>query len=133
MGNLQTDSKYDKEEIENIFDHGFGYQIRGINRITGDDGSLECILVFSKDDGPYSDAVKGGEFTYWGELQNGEHNTAYNKGLVKAITEDIPVHFFHQEDSAEWEYLGEVDVVGVKETKDNKGRTNYRFSFELME
>ena len=131
MVKIKQDVSYSKDEIEDIFDYGFGFQIRGINRVTDDGGKLKSILVFSKKDGPYDDAVEGKKFTYWGEIQNGEYKTAYNEGLIKSMINDIPVHFFHKESSDEkWHYIGEVEVIGVEETEDRRGRTNYKFDLE---
>jgi putative restriction endonuclease len=131
MADIEPNSDLTKEDIEEIFDYGFGFQIRGINRVTDDKGDLESILVFSKKDGPYDDAVEGKKFTYWGEIQNGDYKTAYNKGLIKSMIKDIPVHFFHKESSDEkWHYIGDVDVIGVEETEDRQGRTNYKFDLE---
>lgn len=131
---IKPGSYYTKEEIESKFDHGFGFQIRGINRVTDEKGTLKSMIVFSKHDGPYEDTVGESRLTYWGEIQKGSHETAYNKGLVRSMIEDIPVHFFHKEESSEkWKYLGDVDVVGVEETKDKKDRTNYKFDIEISD
>jgi hypothetical protein len=131
MPDIQPDAELNKEEIENIFDHGFGFQIRGINRVTNDEGDLTSILVFSKKDGPYQDSIDDEKLTYWGEIQNGDYDTAYNRGMIKSMINEIPVHFFYKESSGEkWHYLGEVDVVGVEETEDREGRTNYKFDLE---
>lgn len=131
MEKLEVNSNYSKKEIEEIFEFGFGFQIRGINRVTDEDGNLESILVFSKKGGPYDDNLEGSSFTYWGELQKGEYETAYNQGLIRSMVEDIPVHFFTKEESGkEWMYMGEIDVVGVNRDKDRKGRTNYKFTLE---
>jgi len=131
MVDIESGKAYSKDEIEENFDYGFGFQIRGINRVTNENGDLDSIIVFSNNDGPYDDDINGSKFTYWGELQNGDYETAYNKGLIRSMVEDIPVHFFYKEESGdEWSYLGEVKVVGVNRDQDRDGRTNYKFEFE---
>lgn len=128
---MKPGSRVTKEEIEEFFDYGFGYQIRGINRVKDENGVLDSILVFSKDEGPYEDSKEGTRFTYWGEIQNGEYKTAYNRALIRSIVDEIPVHFFHKENSEKkWRYMGDIDVVGVEETKDRQNRINYKFRFE---
>ncbi|ADJ16698.1 hypothetical protein [Halalkalicoccus jeotgali] len=62
---------YDQDQIEEIFDTGFGYQITGIN-VRRDDADQRYILLFAKEDGPYDDDVREGQFEYIGEGLSGD-------------------------------------------------------------
>lgn len=84
-----------KEEIEEVFDTGFGYQISGINP-RRDQNDRRYILLFSKDDGPYADSVSGIEFEYLGEGLEGDQsqNSPGNSALIDAVNTTIPIYFF---------------------------------------
>lgn len=104
---------YKKDEIEEAFDTGFGYQISGINpRRDGQDNRY--VLVFANEDGPYDDSVTRGRFEYIGEGLSGDQSESSpgNSVLIDAISSGIPVHFFYQDSGdGEWEYQGLVDVL----------------------
>lgn len=129
---MEPNSTYPKDDIEDAFDYGFGFQIRGINIVTDSNGATDKILVFSKEQGPYEDNIEGDILTYWGDLQGDEdeHRNANNHALIRSMVEDIPAHFFHKskaEADSGWRYEGEVDVIGVEETTDRQGRKSYKF------
>lgn len=102
-----------QDEIEEVFDTGFGYRISGINP-RRDDQDRRYVLVFAHEDGPYDDSVTEGRFRYVGEGLSGDQSESSpgNSALIDAITSNIPVHFFYQgSDESDWEYQGLVDVV----------------------
>lgn len=103
-----------KDEIEEAFDTGFGYQISGINP-RRDDYDRRYVLVFANEDGPYDDTVTQGRFEYIGEGLSGDQSETSpgNSALIDAVSSDIPVHFFYQQSgNGEWEYQGLVNVLG---------------------
>lgn len=66
---------YDQNQIEEIFDTGFGYQSTGIN-VRRDDADQRYILLFAKEDGPYNDNVREGQFEYIGEGLSGDQSAS---------------------------------------------------------
>jgi putative restriction endonuclease len=128
---ISVGNRLSKEEIEEAFDTGFGYQISGINP-RRDSRDRRYVLVFANEDGPYDDSVTQGRFEYVGEGLSGDQseNSPGNSALVDAASSNIPVHFFHQ-GSAEtgWEYRGLVDVVD-HEFEERGGRQVLIFTME---
>ena len=86
-----------QDEIEEVFDTGFGYRISGINP-RRDSQDRRYVLVFANEDGPYDDSVTEGRFEYIGEGLEGDQSESSpgNSTLIDAISSDIPVHFFYQ-------------------------------------
>lgn len=122
---------FSKEEVEEAFDTGFGYQISGINP-RRDDQDRRYVLVFANEDGPYDDSVKQGRFQYVGEgLQGDQDETSPgNSVLIDATSSKIPVHFFYQSsDESDWEYQGLVDVLDY-EFEEHDGRKVLVFTME---
>ncbi|EJN60260.1 HNH endonuclease [Halogranum rubrum] len=120
---LTVGTRYTQEEIEELFDTGFGYQISGINPRRPSDGE-RYVLLFANEDGPYSDAVTEGTFEYVGEGLQGDQSekSSGNSTLIDAVDEDFPIHFFYQQsDASGWEYQGLVDVLDW-ERRVRKGR-----------
>jgi len=102
-----------KDEIEAVFETGFGYQISRINPRRDNQGR-RYVLVFANEDGPYDDAVRYGRFEYIGEGQSGDQSPSSpgNSTLIDGVDEEFPIHFFYQEgNDGVWEYQGLVDVV----------------------
>lgn len=120
-----------KDEIEEAFNTGFGYQISDINP-RRDDYDRRYVLVFANEDGPYDDTVTQGQFEYIGEGLSGDQseNSPGNSALIDAVSSDIPVHFFYQQSSnGEWEYQGLVEVLGY-EFEERGGRQVLAFTME---
>ncbi|SFL08319.1 putative restriction endonuclease [Halogranum rubrum] len=120
---LTIGTRYTQEEIEDLFDTGFGYQISGINPRRPSDGE-RYVLLFANEDGPYSDAVTEGTFEYVGEGLQGDQSekSSGNSTLIDAVDEDFSIHFFYQHsDASGWEYQGLVDVLDW-EWRVQKGR-----------
>lgn len=120
-----------KDEIEEAFDTGFGYQISGINP-RRDDHDRRYVLVFANEDGPYDDTVTQGQFEYIGEGLSGDQSETSpgNSALIDAVSSDIPVHFFYQQSgNGEWEYQGLVEVLGY-ESEERSGRQVLVFTME---
>lgn len=123
-----------KDEIEDAFDTGFGYQISGINP-RRDDNDQRYILVFANEDGPYDDSVTTGRFEYIGEGLDGDQSAQSpgNSALIDATTTEIPVHFFYQgSDESGWEYQGLVEV-GDYEFREQGGRQVLVFTMEHLQ
>ena len=114
-------------DLEERFERGMTG--RGIE-ICYDEEDQRYLRLFSSDTGPYADDVTGGQFTYIGEGRTGDQTlTAGNKFLAHAKEHLLPIFFFHRQDnSADWEYQGQVEVVdydcGPFDTDD---RDVYRF------
>lgn len=120
-----------KEEIEETFDTGFGYQISGINP-RRDDSDHRYVLLFATQDGPYNDLITQGKFEYIGEGQTGDQRETSpgNSVLIDAISSDIMVYFFYKgSNEKKWEYQGPVDVLDY-ECKEHDGRRLLVFRME---
>jgi putative restriction endonuclease len=113
---LEIGDRLSQEEIEDIFDTGFGYRISGINP-RRDDTDNRYILLFANEDGPYDDSVKWGRFEYDGEGEdrNQSESDPGNSSLIDAVSDDFPVLFFYKESGSDrWEYQGQVDVLSYR-------------------
>ncbi|MEY7847912.1 HNH endonuclease [Natrarchaeobius sp. A-rgal3] len=120
-----------QEEIEEVFDTGFGYRISGINP-RRDSQDQRYVLVFANEDGPYDDSVTQGRFEYVGEGLEGDQSESSpgNSTLIDAISSTIPVHFFYQQSGdGEWEYQGLVDILDYN-FKEQGGREVIVFKME---
>lgn len=120
-----------QDEIEEVFDTGFGYRISGINP-RRDETDQRYILVFATEDGPYDDSVRRGRFEYIGEGLTGDQSetSSGNSALIDAISDDIPIHFFYQESGEHtWEYQGLVDAVEYR-AEQQDGRRVLVFTLE---
>lgn len=108
-----------QEEIEDAFNTRFGYQISGINP-RRDDTDNRYLLLFANEDGPYDDTVRAGRFEYMGEGLDGDQSESSpgNSALIDAVSANFPVYFFYAgTDRPEWEYQGQVDVLGYQYEK----------------
>jgi putative restriction endonuclease len=131
---IEVGDRLSQDEIEDIFNKGFGYRISGINP-RRDENDNRFILVFANEDGPYSDAVKQGEFEYIGEGLSGDQSeeSPGNSALIDAIQGDFPVYFFYKEqDRAGWDYQGEIDVLRYRR-EEQDGREVLIFSMQHQE
>jgi len=113
---VEQGESYDQDDIEALFDTGFGYRISGIN-VRNDDAGDRFVLLFAREGGPYDDEVTTGEFTYIGEglPDKGDQSTDSlgNAALIEAETDPVPIYFFYRGESDEgWVYQGLVDVAG---------------------
>jgi putative restriction endonuclease len=122
-----------KEEIEAVFDTGFGYRISGINP-RRNERDRRYVLVFAAEDGPYDDSVTEGQFEYIGEGLTGDKSETSpgNSALIDAISSNIPVHFFYQASGAStWEYHGLVDVLSYEvEHRDGRAVLVFRMAHQ---
>lgn len=133
-GAIDEGDRLDQEEIEAVFDTGFGYRISGIN-VRRDDEDERYILLFANEDGPYDDNVREGEFRYIGEGLSGDQSasTTGNASLIDAVEEPVPIHFFYKgTDEAKWEYQGRVEVRGY-EYVERDGRKVFEFTMRHAE
>jgi putative restriction endonuclease len=124
----------DQEEIEEVFDTGFGYRISGINP-RRDSNDNRYVLLFANEDGPYDDSVTQGRFEYIGEGLEGDQSESSpgNSALIDAVSSDIPVYFFYQQaGDGEWEYQGHVDVLDY-EVREKGGRDVLVYTIEHQE
>lgn len=131
---INIGGRYEKEEIEEAFDTGFGYQISGINP-RRDSQDRRYVLVFANEDGPYDDSVTRGRFEYIGEGLSGDQTESSpgNSVLIDAVSSGTPVHFFYQDSGdGEWEYQGLVDVLDYR-FEEQDGRQVLVFEMEHQE
>lgn len=70
---ISIGNRLSKEEIEETFNTGFGYQISGINP-RRDSRDRRYVLVFANEDGPYDGSVTQGRFEYIGEGLSGDQS-----------------------------------------------------------
>lgn len=107
---LDPGERLSGSELQERFDRGMTG--RGIE-ICYDEDDQRYLRLFSSDTGPYADDVTGGQFTYIGEGQTGDQTlTGGNRFLADAADRPLPIFFFHRsDDSADWEYQGQVSVV----------------------
>lgn len=131
---IERGIQYTKEEIEDIFNTNFGYQISGIN-VRRDEKDQRYILLFAKEDGPYDDTVREGQFEYIGEGLQGDQDPSSvgNAALIDAIDTPTPIYFFYQgmTDSG-WQYQGIVDVENHR-WEERQGRQVLVFEMEHIE
>ncbi|WP_226929141.1 HNH endonuclease [Halorubrum halophilum] len=128
---LQVGEYFSQKDIEDAFNTGFGYRISGINP-RRDSSDNRYMLVFANEDGPYDDSVRQGRFEYIGEGLEGDQseNSPGNSALIDAVSSDFPVYFFYAgTDRPEWEYQGQVDVLGYQ-SKERGGRKVLVFDME---
>ncbi|MEF8802010.1 MAG: hypothetical protein V5A38_12915 [Halolamina sp.] len=97
LPDIQRDERYSQDDIETLFDTGFGYRISGIN-VRNDD-----------------DDISGETFTYVGEgvPEKGDQSadTLGNSALIAAESNPVPIYFFYKESDADgWASQGLVDV-----------------------
>ena len=131
---IQVGDRLTQDEIEERFDTGFGYRISGINP-RRDVNDNRYLLIFANEDGPYDDSVTQGRFEYIGEGLEGDQSedSPGNSALIDAVSSDFPVYFFYSEtDRPEWEYQGEVDVLGYQ-PEERGGRQVLVFDMEHQE
>jgi putative restriction endonuclease len=131
---LQVGEYFSQEDIEGAFNTGFGYRISGINP-RRDNNDNRYMLVFANEDGPYDDSVRQGQFEYIGEGLEGDQSedSPGNSALIDAVSSDFPVYFFYAEtDRPEWEYRGQVDVLGWQ-PEERGGRKVLVFDMEHQE
>ncbi|MDS0243543.1 MULTISPECIES: HNH endonuclease [unclassified Haloferax] len=131
---LHRGDHFSQEEIEGVFDTGFGYQITGINPRTDDSGQ-KYVLLFAKEDGPYDDSVQSGEFTYIGEGLRGDQSekSPGNSNLLRAVSERMPIFFFYKGvDDGKWRYQGQVEV-NDSDYVERDGRMVYEFSIVYVD
>jgi len=130
-GDLESGARLTQEDIEAAFDTDFGYYVKGINPRRDDDND-RYLLLFANEDGPYSDSVTHGRFEYIGEGLEGDQyeSSPDNSALIDAVSSDFPVFFFYtQAESEEWEYQGQVDVIGYQQEQ-RDGRQVLVFEIE---
>lgn len=112
---VEPGAAYDQDDIEALFDTGFGYRISGIN-VRNDDAGDRFVLLFAREGGPYDDSVSDGEFTYIGEglPEKGDQSTDSlgNAALIEAEIDPVPIYFFYKGEADDgWVYQGLVDVA----------------------
>ena len=122
---IDRGERYDQEDIESLFDTGFGYRVSGIN-VRNDDEDDRFVLLFAREDGPYDDDVSAGTFTYVGEglPDKGDQSpdTLGNAALIEAEADPVPIYFFYKSgDEPGWEYQGQVAVEGHEMVHDDEG------------
>ncbi|MFC7009379.1 HNH endonuclease [Halalkalicoccus salilacus] len=125
---------YDQDQIEAIFNTGFGYQITGIN-VRRDDADQRYILLFAKADGPYDDNVRQGQFEYIGEGLSGDQSASSpgNSSLIDAVETSVPIYFFYKDATDEgWEYQGLVAIRDYR-IEEHNGRDVFVFEMEHTE
>lgn len=131
---LQRGDRLTQEDIETIFDTGFGYQISGINP-RRDSNNQRYVLLFSREGGPYEDKIGQGEFRYIGEGLEGDQSKTSpgNAVLIDAVADRIPIYFFYKgADDAQWEYRGQVRVLDF-EREEQGGRDVLVFTLHQLE
>jgi hypothetical protein len=122
---IDRGARYDQDEIESLFDTGFGYRVSGIN-VRNDDEGDRLVLLFARENGPYDDDVSEETFTYVGEglPDKGDQSpdTLGNAALIEAEADPVPIYFFYKSgDEPGWEYQGQVAVEGHETVYDDDG------------
>ncbi|AKB31865.1 hypothetical protein MSSIH_1175 [Methanosarcina siciliae HI350] len=127
---MTLNKEYTKEEIETIFSTNFGYGIKGITLRKYKNGNL-YIILFSKENGPYSDEFGENAFYYDGEGVNKDQKlTAANKALIDAKDDHRLIYGFRQEGKKGiWRYIGTLKVLNYKYVSKN-GHMTYVFKLE---
>ena len=128
---LEEGDRLSQEDLEELFDTGFGYQVSGINP-RRDENDDRYVLLFASEDGPYGDDVSAGRFEYVGEGLEGDQSKSSpgNATLISAIDEDIPIYLFvGPEEETGWVYQGPVEVLDY-EFEERDGRQVLVFTME---
>lgn len=109
---VELGREYTKEEIEAIFDTNFGSRMKGITLRRWNDGT-PYIIIFSREEGPYTDRMEGDILYYDGEgLGKDQKLTTANKTLMESNQTGRPIFGFRQrEDSDRWRYIGILKVI----------------------
>lgn len=135
MHGLRPNNYYSMTQLEEIFNRGL--RGSGIKRILDDRENLVAMVVFAKEDGPYTDTIEGENFKYWGQTRSNlkpPYEHAFNTGIITASEEGLPIHFFHQEnEETEWLYYGEVTLIDYEVKEDNNEEENYLFTLRPTE
>lgn len=121
---LTLNKDYTKEEVETIFSTNFGYGIKGITLRKYKNGK-SYIILFSKENGPYSDEFSENAFYYDGEGINKDQKlTAANKALVNAKEDRRTIYGFRQESKrGMWRYIGILKVLDYEYVPKNGFKT----------
>jgi putative restriction endonuclease len=129
---LEVGRGYTKAELEAIFGTRFGARIKGIT-LRRDIDNSPYALVFSREDGPYTDRMEGNSFFYDGEGTNKDQElTAANKALTEANEAERTIFGFRQkEEKGLWVYLGILQVLEYSYFRKN-GFLTYEFHFETV-
>jgi len=119
--NLDVNNEYSKEEIENIFNTKFGFNIKGITLRIWDD-SIPYIILFSKERGPYNDREDG---------NIDQKLTTANKTLLNSNESGRIIFGFRQYvNSNKWLYIGELKLVDYEYINKN-GYMTYQFKLKI--
>lgn len=112
---LIINKEYTKEEIETTFSTNFGYGIKGITLRKYENGN-PYIILFSKENGPYSDEFGENAFYYDGEGINKDQKlTTANKALIDAKDDRRIIYGFRQESKrGVWRYIGTLKVLNYE-------------------
>lgn len=114
---LIINNGYTKNEIESAFDTDFGQSIHGI--IVRKKENSRIIILFSKENGPYTDEIHDNIFYYDGEGKDRDQELIRNnKVLADSSKENIPIYGFRKKSNQDkWIYLGNLYVEEYKIVK----------------
>jgi 5-methylcytosine-specific restriction endonuclease McrA len=130
---LEIGEQFTPAELEERFDRKMVG--RGIE-IYYDEEDQRYLRLFSNENGPYSDDVRSGQFTYIGDGQSGDQSLTHgNKALVESQEAPLPIYFFYKgAGSDEWEYQGLVEVVDHDYGHlHEEGRKVYQFTLQRQD
>lgn len=133
VNGLNPGNYYSKKEIEEIFNTKFGYSIKGITLRRWEDNTPYTI-IFSRNNGPYSDYFDGNILLYDGEgLNQNQKLTVANKAVIDSNKNNRLIFGFRQENSKKkWKYLGILKLLSY-EYKLKDGFKKYEFRFEVSD
>lgn len=129
---LELWREYSKGEVETIFNTKFGSRIKGINIRRWVDGT-PYIIIFSKEEGPYSDRLERDILYYDGEGRGKDQKlTPANKALINSNETGRPIFGFRQrKDSNKWQYIGILKVIDYNYILKD-GYKTYEFKLKIQ-
>lgn len=131
---LAFGERMSQDEVEGVFDTNFGYQIRGINYRTTDEGPY--VILLSNEGEVYDDEIGPNDtFYYIGEGlpdKGDQEKTTANRALIEAAETLIPIYLFVSEEGVdEYEYQGLVEVENHRYVN-NGERMVFRFEMQKL-
>lgn len=130
---LEIGERFTRDALQQRFDRGITG--RGIE-ICYDEEDQRYLRLFSDENGPYSDNISSGQFTYIGDGQDGDQTLTHgNKALVESQDVPLPIFFFYKgAGSDKWEYQGLVEVVDHDYGYlPEEGRKVYQFTLQRQD
>ena len=136
MSELEKNQSYTINEIEEAYHTKFGCRVKGINLRKNINGN-PCIIIFSRERGPYSDEFDGKTLFYDGEgLNQNQKITTANKAIMETNNTGKIIFGFRQKmgdkKDKRWVYIGILKLQNWKLKEKNEFKV-YEFELKVQE